>query len=97
MAKKLTEKDVRHIAKLARIDLTGKEVDKYRKMFNETLDYVQVIKEVDTSDVEETSHTTGLENVFREDVVTPSLSQSEALSNAKEKEDGYFKVPPVLK
>lgn len=96
MAKLLTKKDVEHIAKLAGMDLTESGLEKFRSLFNETLDYIQNISEIDTTKVEETSHVTGLENVYRNDVVAPSLTKKEALSNAKSTKDGYFKVPLVL-
>lgn len=88
--------DVSHVAKLANLPLSDAEKKKFEKQLSETLDYVKQLEEIDTKGVEPTSQVTGLENVTREDEVTPSLSQEEALSNAKSTHNGFFKVPAIL-
>lgn len=88
--------DVKHVAKLANLPLKDEEVDKFENQLSSILDYIKKLQEVDTSKVEETSHVTGLENVLREDETRSSLSQEEALSNAKDKHNGMFKVKAVL-
>jgi aspartyl-tRNA(Asn)/glutamyl-tRNA(Gln) amidotransferase subunit C len=94
---KLTEEEVRHVAKLARLKLTSSEVKKFQKQLSEVLDYVEILKKLDTSGVEPTSQVTGLENVFREDKPSkPSLPQKEVLSGAKNKNRGMFKIKAIL-
>lgn len=88
--------DVSHIAKLANLPLTSEEKNKFETQLSETLDYVKQLEEIDTKDIEPTSQVTGLENVTREDVVTPSLSQEEALKNSKSTYNGFFKVPAIM-
>ena len=88
--------DVAKVAKLANLPLTEAEKKKFEKQLSETLDYVKQLGEIDTKKVEPTSQVTGLENVLREDEVTPSLLQREALQNAKETHKGFFKVPAIL-
>lgn len=88
--------DVRKVAKLANLPLTDEEEEKYSKQLSETLDYVKKLGEIDTKNVEPTSQVTGLENVTRDDQVLPSLSQEEALQNAKSTQQGYFKVKAIL-
>ena len=88
--------DVGHIAKLANLSLSKGEQDKFGKQLSEILSYVEKLKEVDTKNIEITSQVTGLENVTREDKSIPSLSQKEALSNAKSKHNGLFKVKAIL-
>ena len=88
--------DVLHIAKLANLPLTKDEVKKYEKQLSSILDYVDILKKVDTDNVEETSQTTNLENVTRVDTASPSLSQDQALSNTKVKHNGLFKVKGIL-
>ncbi len=88
--------DVLHIAKLAKLPLKKEEVDEYEKQLSSILDYVEKLKELDTEGVAETSQTTGLENVARDDATSPSSSQDEALSNTKSKHNGLFKVDRVL-
>ena len=88
--------DVTKVAKLANLPLTEEEKEKFEKQLSETLEYVKQLEEIDTKKVEPTSQVTGLENVLREDEVTPSLLQREALQNAKETRKGFFKVPAIL-
>lgn len=88
--------DVAHIAKLANLPIKKEEIEKFEAQLSSILDYVRKLNEVDTPVVEETSQVTGLENVSRDDATTPSLSQQEALSNAKSTHNGFFKVKAIL-
>lgn len=88
--------NVRHVAKLANLPLGDEEVGKLESQLVETLEYVEQLNEVDTKNVEPTSQVTGLENVTREDVPLESLSQEQALSNAKHTHNGLFKVKAIL-
>lgn len=88
--------DVSHIAKLANLPLKENEKEKFEKQLTETLSYVENLQEVDTTNVTPTDHITGLENVTREDVSSPSLTQKEALSNTTSKHNGLFKVPAIF-
>ena len=88
--------DVKHVAKLANLPLTSEEEERFGKQLAETLDYVSRLEEIDTKNVEPTSQVTGLENVLREDVTAPSLSQDEALANTESQYNGLFKVPAIL-
>lgn len=92
----LTEKEVRHVANLANLKLTPKELKKFQKQLSSILEYVNQLDKLNTKNVEPTSQVTGLENVFREDKVTPSFSQEEALSNAPKRHKGFFKVNAVF-
>lgn len=93
---KLTKTEVLHIAKLANLTLTDKEVETFAEQLSETLNYVERLKELKTENVLPTYQTTGLKNVFREDKINPSLSQEEALKNAKSVYLGYFKVKAIF-
>lgn len=88
--------NVSHVAKLANLPLTKEEEKKFEKQLSETLDYVKQLEEIDTKNVDPTSQVTGLENVTREDVITPSLSQDEALSNSQSTYNRVFKVSAIL-
>lgn len=88
--------DVSHVAKLANLPLSDEEKTRFEKQLSETLDYVKQLEEIDTKGVEPTSQVTGLENVTREDEPRPSLSQDEALKNAKSVHNGFVKVPAIL-
>lgn len=92
----LTTNDVKHVAQLAKLTLTEEEIKKFQSQLAQILEYINQLQDVDTSGVEETSQVTGLTNVFREDEVGECLSQDKALSNAKQQQAGYFKVPGIL-
>jgi aspartyl-tRNA(Asn)/glutamyl-tRNA(Gln) amidotransferase subunit C len=94
---KLTKKDVLHVAKLARLDISSLEVDKFRKQLSEIVSYVSELDGLDTKGVEPTSQTTGLVNVYRLDLGTkPSLTVDKALSGTDKNHNGYFVVPQVV-
>lgn len=87
---------MKHVAKLANLVLSNEEVKKFQKQLSEILDYVAILKRVDTFGVEPTSQVTGLENVFREDKPNGCLSQKEALSGTKNQQKGMFKTKAIL-
>ena len=95
----LTEEQVRHIAKLARIALTDEEVKKFTGQIGNVLEYVDMLQEVDTDGVPETSQVTGLTNVMEEDEIRPSQSSREELLGCSEMpvESKQIRVPKVVK
>ena len=89
--------NVSNVAKLANLTISPEEEGKLEKQLAEILSYVEKLKEVDTSGVEETSQVTGLENVTRADVTTDcELTQEEAISDSESIQNGLFKVKGVL-
>lgn len=97
MAKsKLTKAEVRHIAKLASLKLTEKEVEKFTSQLSEILEYIDILNELDTGGVEPTSQVTGLENVTREDKPESSLSQKEVISGASDRYHNFFKIKAIF-
>ncbi|WP_134670920.1 Asp-tRNA(Asn)/Glu-tRNA(Gln) amidotransferase subunit GatC [Halorussus marinus] len=82
--------EVRHVADLARVGLDDEEVERFTDQFADILDYFETLEEVP-----EVEREADLANVMRADEMRESLSQDEALSNAPETEDGYFKGPNV--
>ncbi|MDY6834720.1 MAG: Asp-tRNA(Asn)/Glu-tRNA(Gln) amidotransferase subunit GatC [Chloroflexota bacterium] len=93
---KLTTEEVRHIALLARLGLDNAEIDKFREQLSHILESFEALQQVDTSDVEPTSHSVPLQNILREDIAQPSLSASEVLANAPDQDEDYLKVHAVL-
>ena len=93
---KLSEEEVKHVAKLAKLELTPSEVKKFQEQLSQVLAYVEILKEVKTEKTEPTSQVTFLENVFREDKTKPSLSQKEVLSGTKQNHQGFFKIKRIL-
>ncbi|MBQ1336411.1 MAG: Asp-tRNA(Asn)/Glu-tRNA(Gln) amidotransferase subunit GatC [Selenomonadaceae bacterium] len=93
---KVTQEDLDKVAVLSRLSIPAEESGKYIGQLDKFLTYVENLKAVDTENVKPTTYALPIQNVFREDVVKPSLDRELALSNAPLKEDGYFKVPRVL-
>lgn len=96
MENKIDEAQVRHVAKLSRLDLTDDEVGRLSGELSAIVEYIEKLNELDVEGVEPLAHCLPIHNVFREDVVKESLSNEEALSNAPQRHDEYFKVPKVL-
>ena len=92
----ITAEQVAHLASLARIDLSSAEIDRLTIELGEIVDSVAKVAEVATPDVPATSHPMPLTNVFRDDVVVPSLSVDEALSGAPDRAGDKFRVPAIL-
>ncbi|MCT9096347.1 Asp-tRNA(Asn)/Glu-tRNA(Gln) amidotransferase subunit GatC [Haloarchaeobius sp. HME9146] len=82
--------DVRHVADLARVDLEADEVDEFAEQFADILEYFDALDEVP-----EVEHEADLVNVMRPDEERECLSREDALRNAEETEDGFFKGPNV--
>lgn len=94
----LSDERVDHIAHLARIPVSPREIHELAQGFNETLAVVDQLAAVDVSGVEPTHQVTGLQNILREDAVdeTRMLSQEQALANAPRAHNGYFAVDRIL-
>lgn len=92
----ITIQNVEHVAKLARLELSEEEKQKFTEQLNAILKYAEKLNELDTDNVEPTSHPMPLSNVMREDVSRPSLPIEKVLLNAPDEEDGQIKVPAVL-
>ena len=92
----LTKKDMESVALLSRLDLTEEESDALAGHINKLLESFRMLGELDTDDVEPTSHVVPVANVFREDVVTPSITPEEVLANAPEEDEDSFVVPRIV-
>jgi len=93
---KLSREEVLHIARLARLGLTGTEVNRLREQLSNILENFEILQQVDTSNVPPTSQSIALQNVMRKDEVAPSLPSSEILDNAPRQEGDLFRVRAVL-
>ena len=96
VSKRITEKEVEHIAWLAKIELSEDEKNLFTEQFNSILEFFRIIDEVKTGNVLPSLHAVDLADVLREDIVEPSLSREKALANAPKKEKGFFKSPKIL-
>ncbi|ALS29600.1 glutamyl-tRNA amidotransferase [Paenibacillus sp. 32O-W] len=92
----ITVKDVEHVADLARLELSDQEKELFTEQLNAILKYAEKLGELDTDDVEPTSHVLPLADVMRDDEVRESLPLEAVMRNAPDEEDGQFKVPAVL-
>jgi len=93
---RLTREQVLHIAELAKLGLTEEEVELFAGQLSEILDYAAGLNQLDTESIPPTAQAIRRVNVLREDVVGPSLSPNEALANAPQRQDDYFRVKPIL-
>ena len=92
----LDEAAVRHVAHLARLKITDEEVARYAGQLSSVLGYMEQLNELDTKDVPPTAHPLPVSNVLRADQIRESLPQGQALHNAPQQQDGFFRVPKVL-
>ena len=94
---KIDKETVRRVALLSRLSLDDDELSEYSAELALILDYISKLNEVDTKDVPPTSHAlSSLKNVYRKDILKPSLKTEEALQNAPSKEGDFFKVPQII-
>ena len=92
----LSDDDVRHVARLARLGLSDEEVEQLRPQLADILSYAEQVGEVATEDVPPMRHPFGLRNVLREDIPGDSLPPDLAISTAPDAEDGRFRVPRIV-
>lgn len=92
----LSPDQVRQVAKLARLKIDSQAVEKLSTQLATILAYVEQLSEVDTRNVDATSHAIALTNAFREDTVHEHLPRDQALQNAPSQDEGAFTVPKVL-
>lgn len=92
----ISKEEVKHIASLARIGVSEKEVEKFSKDLSSILDWIEQLKEVDVFGVEPTAHITGLENKTKEDRVNDFENKKEIVKLFPESKNGYNKVKSVL-
>jgi aspartyl-tRNA(Asn)/glutamyl-tRNA(Gln) amidotransferase subunit C len=95
-AQKITPEQVRHVAMLARLALPEDRQNRLAAQLESILEYVDKISAVDVSGVEPMAHALPVFNVFREDVVEPSLPLEKVLANAPDTDPPFFKVPKVV-
>jgi aspartyl-tRNA(Asn)/glutamyl-tRNA(Gln) amidotransferase subunit C len=94
---KLNTDEVKKIAKLASLNLSESELEKFTKQLAEVVDYnVELLAKVKTEKIEPLLNVSGLTNATREDVPEPGLTQKQVLQNSKENHNGFFKVKQIL-
>ena len=96
MSEKITREEVRHVAKLARLEQSEAEEERMTGQMNQILGYMDKLNELDTAGVSATTHAIQLQNVFRPDEANASLDRDRALANAPETDGTNFVVPKVI-
>ena len=93
---KITRKEVEHVAKLARLALKEEEIETFTLQLSNILTYVDKLNELDTTDVDPTSHVLRVKNVLRDDEVKKSIDREKVLGNAPDRTEEFFRVPKVI-
>ena len=93
---KITKQDVEKVAKLARLEVSPAEKEAFDNQLSQILTHVETLKQYDTDGIEPTATVLGQVNVFRDDVIRPSLPVEKALANAPEREADGFSVPKII-
>ena len=93
---KITMKEVDHVARLSRLELTDAEKERMRRELDGILSYIDKLRALDTEGVPPTSHAVPITNVMREDEPRPSVPQDEMLANAPDRSGEFFRVPKII-
>lgn len=96
MSERLTDAQVRHVAKLSRLKMDDAQVHFFAEQLSKVLGYISKLNELDVETVEPMAHPTSMTNKFREDVERPGMALGMALANAPDADESFFKVPKVL-
>ncbi len=94
--KKIDIKQVRQVAKLARLDLSEAEISQFTGQLSAILEYVEKLNQLDTANIEPLAHCLPINNCLREDNVKQSLGTEKTLENAPDKDEKFFLVPKIL-
>lgn len=92
----ISKDQVKHVAHLARLAVTEDEADLFTDQLSSIIGYAEQLNELDTEGVEPTTHVMDLKNVLRKDEPKEWISKEDALKNAPDKQNGYFRVPSIL-
>lgn len=93
----VSKEEIIKIAKLSKLKFNDEEIEKFTSQFNEILEYMAKLNELDTENVQPLSHPLEVTNVMRDDKLMPSIETKKALQNAPDSDEQYFKVPKVIK
>jgi len=93
---KISKEEIEHIAVLARLSLPEEEKELFGSQLSNILDYMEKLNELDTKGIEPTSHVLSLSNVMRDDIPMPSIPKEDALMNAPDHTEKFFRVPKII-
>jgi aspartyl-tRNA(Asn)/glutamyl-tRNA(Gln) amidotransferase subunit C len=92
----ISKDEIIHIAKLASLNLSDEEIEKYTSDMQEILEFANTVNNVKTDDIKETIGANGNYNVFRKDEVKQTITKDELLKNAPSQDEGMFRIPRVI-
>nr|WP_202406567.1 Asp-tRNA(Asn)/Glu-tRNA(Gln) amidotransferase subunit GatC [Virgibacillus massiliensis] len=92
----ISKDQVKHVAHLARLDITEQEAEMFTDQLSSIITYAEQLNELDTTDVEPTTHVLDIKNVLRKDEPKKWITQEEAMKNAPDQKDGQYRVPSIL-
>ncbi|EUJ38724.1 Asp-tRNA(Asn)/Glu-tRNA(Gln) amidotransferase subunit GatC [Brochothrix campestris] len=92
----ISKAEVEKVASLARLEITETEAEQYATQLEQIIQMVEKLNELDTDNIEPTTHAVPLTNVLREDKVVAGLPRDVVLKNAPDSQDGYIKVPSIM-
>jgi aspartyl-tRNA(Asn)/glutamyl-tRNA(Gln) amidotransferase subunit C len=93
---KITSEDVKHIARLSRLSLSDEEIDIFSGQLSSIIEYVEQLNSLDTGNIEPTSHVIPLNNIMRDDIPAASLPVEDALKNAPDSTEKFYRVPKII-
>ncbi|WP_456272571.1 Asp-tRNA(Asn)/Glu-tRNA(Gln) amidotransferase subunit GatC [Bacillus sp. AK031] len=93
---RISEDQVKHVAHLARLAITEEEAQKFTTQLDAIINFAEQLNELDTENVDPTTHVLEMKNIVREDKPVKGLPQEEVLKNAPDHQDGQVRVPSVL-
>ena len=93
---KITTDEVKHVAHLARLTISEQEAEKFADQLGAIITFAEQLNELDTTNVEPTTHVLEMKNIMREDKSTGGLPREDVLKNAPDHQDGQVKVPTIL-
>jgi len=93
---RISKEQVKHVAHLARLAITEEEAEMFTSQLDAIITFAEQLNELDTSNVEPTSHVLDMKNIMREDVPEQGLPREEVLKNAPDHKDGQVRVPSIL-
>ncbi|HYA12458.1 MAG TPA: Asp-tRNA(Asn)/Glu-tRNA(Gln) amidotransferase subunit GatC [Thermodesulfovibrionales bacterium] len=93
---RISKEEIEHIASLARLSLSEEEKELFGSQLSSILDYMEKLNELNTKDIEPTSHILPLSNVMHDDIPRPSIPREDALLNAPDHTDKFYRVPKII-
>lgn len=93
---RISKEEAKHVANLARLAITEEETDMITKQLDSIITFAEHLNELDTTNIEPTTHVLHMKNVLREDKSAPGLPREEVLKNAPDHQDGQIRVPGIM-